>query len=80
MHFRDNQHPTTNPCGTDFDSDKSGTVLEVPGHLEGMILGLSPDLNPLPVVHGSRANGAYDNSTIATPAFTLATPTCLIII
>ena len=36
--FWDEQHPTINPCGTDFDSDKSGTVLEVPGHLEGILI------------------------------------------
>ena len=37
MYFWDKQRPTTNPCRTDFDSDKSGTVPEVPGYLEDML-------------------------------------------
>ena len=40
MHFQDKQHPTTNPCGTDFDSDKTGTSPEVPGHLKSMHMDL----------------------------------------
>ena len=38
IHAHDKQQLTTDPCGTDIDNGKSGTVPEVPGHLEGMVL------------------------------------------
>ena len=38
MHNYATQQPTTVPCGTHIDYGKSGTVPDVPGHLEGVDL------------------------------------------